>query len=63
MDSLAGKHVRKSIQNNHVATPTFLPSQQIGIELKGKLIVANVDDKLRGSLYKSDIVRHYNNTV
>ena len=64
MDHLAGKHVRQLIFNNRNTTKTtFLPSQQIAVCIKKEVTVSNIDDKLRGSFYKNNIIQHYQNTV
>ena len=64
MNYLAGKHVRQLIHTNRNTTnTTFLPSQQITVCIKNTVTVSNIDDKLRGSFYKTNIVKHYQNTV
>ena len=64
MDHMAGQHVREAIRTNtNINASMFLPTQQIAIKLRVKILVANTDEKLRGSFYLSDIQRHYHNAV
>ena len=64
MDDLAGEHVKKTIGSGATPLqPMFLPSQQIGVRIRNELIVANIEDKIRGSFYKTNIKKHYKNTV
>ena len=64
MDEMAGDHVREMIsRNSNTSVPFFIQSQQIGTTINNKPVVANIDDKLRRSLFQQDIIRHYNNTV
>ena len=56
MDHLAGQHVREATRtDNNINASVFLPTQQIAIQLRSKVLVANIDDKLRGSFFLSDI--------
>ena len=50
-------------QDFNTNTQFFIPSSQIDISIHSKPIVANIDDKLRGSFYYNDIKLHYHNTV
>ena len=63
MDDLAGEHVRKLITSGSRPQPLFLPSQKLGVRLNNVLLVANTEDKIRANFYKSDIRKHYHNTV
>ena len=64
MDEIAGDHVRSMIsRNSNTNLPFFLISQQIGISINIKPTMANIDDKLRGSYFQQDIMRHYHNTM
>ena len=64
MDEMEGDHVRLMIsRNSNMNVPFFIPSQQISISINTKPIVASTEDKLRGSYFQQDIIRHYHNTV